>query len=286
MSASGEGVITVDNTDKRKADVSALVSSVLDKGTLSYREGLELRGKLSFANSQVIGKAGHYALKHVSSHVHAWPFVAKLSGHTTEALRFLLSRILEGRPRRITKPLGHPWLLFTDASFEPNFTGGLGGVIISPSGSFVSWFALPLREEEIRPLLPLSAVPGIGELETIAVVLAFQLWSGELSSVECVAYLDNEGARYSLIKGYSASWAITRICHLFAKTCEMNTSLPWCARVPSCSNIADHPSRSVAYDLLPQSCATDGATVSAHFKVTFHRDVQILFSFLGPSRGL
>ena len=97
-------------------------------------------------------------------------------------------------------------------------------------------------------------------------MLAFQLWSGKLSSVECVAYLDNEGARYSLIKGYSASWAITRICHLFAKTCEMNTSLPWCARVPSCSNIADHPSRSVAYDLLPQSCATDGATVSAHFK--------------------
>ena len=28
----------------------------------------------------------------------------------------------------------------------------------------------------------------------------------------------------------------------------------------------EHPSRSVACDLLPQSCATDVATVSAHFK--------------------
>ena len=87
-----------------------LVSST--KGLCHTEKGGE---SSPFANSQVMGKAGHYALKHVSSHVHAWPFVAKLSGHTTEALRFLLSRILEGRPRRITKSLGHPWLLFTDA---------------------------------------------------------------------------------------------------------------------------------------------------------------------------
>ncbi|CAE6929570.1 unnamed protein product [Symbiodinium sp. CCMP2592] len=233
LSESGGGVVTVDNTEKRKRDIHALVSDVLAKGQLSYKGGMELRGKLAFANSQVMGKAGHYALKHVSTHVHAYPFMPKLSAATTDALSFLMARILEGQPRRIHKPLGLPWFVYTDASFEPDYTGGLGGVLISPSGSVVGWFSLLLESADIRPLLPLKAETGIGELEAIAVVLAFQLWEEHLKSTECVAYLDNEGARCSLIKGCSSSWSITRICHIFAKTCESHTVLPWLARVPS-----------------------------------------------------
>ena len=111
----------------------------------------------------------------------------------------------------------------------------------------------------------MAADTGIGELETVAVVLAFMLWEHKLSSTECVAYLDNEGARFALVKGYSASWAIARICHIFATTCEQHTVLPWCARVSSCSNIADHPSRNKECALLPQCLAHDAASVSDFF---------------------
>ena len=251
LSESGEGVVVVDNTCKRKQDIASLVSGILETKTLPYKQGLELRGKLAFAKSQVMGKAGQFALKHLSAHIHAWPFVAKLSEATLQALSFLHLRITEGRPRRITRSLGHPWLVFTDASFEPCFTGGLGGVLISPSGSVRSWFSLPLGEPDIKPLLPNKAETGIGELEAIAVVLALQLWSVHLASCECVLYMDNEGARFSLIKGCSAAWSVTKICHVFAVLCEENTTLPWCARVPSCSNVADHPSRCVGSPLLP-----------------------------------
>ncbi|CAE7654078.1 unnamed protein product [Symbiodinium sp. CCMP2592] len=265
LSESGDGVVTVDNTEKRKKDIHALVSDVLDKGHLSYKGGMELRGKLAFANSQVMGKAGHYALKHVSAHVHAYPFVPKLSVATTDALSFLMARILEGQPRRIHKSLGLPWFVFTDASFEPDYTGGLGGVLVSPSGSVAGWFSLLLKSTDIRPLLPLKAETGIGELEAIAVVLAFQFWEEHLESTECVAYLDNEGARSSLIKGCSSSWSITRICHIFAKTCESHTVLPWLARVPSCSNVADHPSRGKDCSMLPRSRAATESSVRALF---------------------
>ncbi|CAE7203407.1 unnamed protein product [Symbiodinium sp. CCMP2592] len=262
----GDCVVTVDNTEKRKGDIRAFVTRILDEGVLPYKEGLELRGKLSFANSQVMGKAGHYALKHISSHVHAWPFVPKLSDPAREALSFLLDRVLHGSPRRITRSLGQPWFVFTDASFEPDFTGGLGGVLISPLGSVVSWFGLPLSESDIRPLIPVDAITGIGELETVAVVVAFMLWSQHLASSDCMAYLDNEGARFALIKGYSASWAVTRVCHIFARTCEQSTLLPWCARVPSSSNIADAPSRSIACDLLPQDRVADVSSVAATYR--------------------
>ncbi|CAE7298793.1 unnamed protein product [Symbiodinium sp. CCMP2592] len=265
LSESGGGVVTVDNTEKRKRDIHALVSDVLAKGELSYKGGMELRGKLAFANSQVMGKAGHYALKHVSTPVHAYPFMPKLSAATTDALSFLMARILEGQPRRIHKPLGLPWFVYTDASFEPDYTGGLGGVLISPSGSVVGWFSLLLESTDIRPLLPLKAETGIGELEAIAVVLAFQLWEEHLKSTECVAYLDNEGARCSLIKGCSSSWSITRICHIFAKTCESHTVLPWLARVPSCSNVADYPSRGRDCSMLPRNRASTEPCVRALF---------------------
>ena len=274
LSGSGDGVITVDNTSKRKSDIQTLVSRVLEDGCLSYKGGMELRGKLSFANSQIMGKAGHYALKHVSAHVHAYPFVPKLCDATADALRFLLTRILEGQPRRICRSLGLPWFIFTDASFEPDFTGGLGGVLIAPSGSVCSWFSLLLESNDVRPLLPLTAETGIGELETAAVVLAVQLWQEHLESAECIAYLDNEGARLSLIRGTSASWAITRIAHVFATTCDALTALPWLARVPSCSNLADHPSRGKDCNMLP----CNSAVARAHVKVLFDELVQSIIT--------
>jgi len=275
LSESCNGIITVDNTAKRKCDIQAMVKQVLEERCLSYKGGMELRGKLSFANSQVMGKAGQYALKHVSAHVHAYPFVPKLSSAVADALNFLLARILEGKPRRICKSLGQPWFVFTDASFEPDFTGGLGGVLIAPSGTVCSWFSLLLESKDVRPLLPLLAVTGIGELETAAVVLAVQLWQERLMSSEWVAYLDNEGARFSLVKGASASWAITRIAHVFATTCEALTTLPWLARVPSCSNLADHPSRGKDCEMLPSNIAVAGAHVRSLFDKLVHSVIAL-----------
>ena len=127
------------------------------------------------------------------------------------------------------------------------------------------WFSLPLGEADVRPLLPLKAETGIGELEAVAVVLALQLWVEHLVSSECVIYLDNEGARFSLIKGYSAAWSITKICHAFAVLCEENTILPWCARVPSRSKLADHPSRCNDSPMLPKHLEVAASEVRGQF---------------------
>ena len=199
LTESSQGVIFVDNTAKRKEDVSNLIAAVLARGELSYKHGLELRGKLAFANAQVLGRAGQLALKLISTHVHRWPFEAKIDSDTRLALDFLDLRIREGAPRRITRSLGSPWFVFTDAAFEPDFSGGLGGVLISPQGSVCSWFSLSLGCDEVKSLLPACAETGIGELETAAVAVAFDVWREHLSSAEVVAYIDNEGARFSLV---------------------------------------------------------------------------------------
>jgi hypothetical protein len=55
--------------------------------------------------------------------------------------------------------------------------------------------------------------------------------------------VDNEGARYSLIKGVSPTLALLQIVQLFHSCSEEDQCLPWVERVPSKSNIADLPSR-------------------------------------------
>ena len=45
----------------------------------------------------------------------------------------------------------------------------------------------------------------IGELETVAVVLAMLVWGTITASSRLMIFIDNEGARYFLFKGYSKS---------------------------------------------------------------------------------
>eukprot|EP00439_Symbiodinium_sp_Y106_P071805 s1397_g13.t1 len=118
LTESSQGVISVDNTAKRKEDVSSLIAAVLARGELSYKHGLELRGKLAFANAQVLGRAGQLALKlistHVlgragqlalkliSTHVHRWPFEAKIDSPGTLSPSWARVGSVDGRaePRR------------------------------------------------------------------------------------------------------------------------------------------------------------------------------------------
>ena len=239
LSRTHEGVVVVDNTCKRKEDLDKMVADILEQGSLDHRLALELRGKLAFADAQVMGLAGRFALQQITAHAYHSPFKARLSYGCSTALKFLRKRIAEGTPRAITPAIKDCWLLFTDASFHEDGSGGLGGVLVSPSGSLRSWFSLPLGASEIAPLLPLRSVNAIGELETIAVALALQLWCNNLASCCLVSYIDNEGAKFSLVKGCSRSPVLARICHWVATLCEKRTILPWFSRVPSPSNIAD-----------------------------------------------
>ena len=238
-----EGVVMVDNTGKRKEDLDKMVEDILKQGLLDHKHALELRGKLSFADAQVTGLAGRYALQQITAHAYHTPFRASLSLECSLALRFLRKRIAEGKPRIIAPTIKECWLLFTDACFHDDGSGGLGGVLVSPCGSLRAWFSLPLLAPDIAPLLPLNSVNAIGELETIAVALAFLLWTEELTSRCVVSYIDNEGAKFSLIRGCSKSPVLARISQWVATLCERHTVLPWFSRVPSSSNIADPPSQ-------------------------------------------
>ena len=244
------GTVLVDNTDKRRSDLDAMLSGILSRGCLESGEGLSLRGKLSFADSHVMGRAGRYALKVLSDHLHAVPFRKSMSSEVLCALKFMRERLRSGVPRFVPKPIDRCFLVFTDACFHDDGSGGLGAVLISPRGSVVSWFGMPLQAEHTAAFLGSSGRTCIGELETIAVPIAYDVWSSRLEKTESVNYIDNVGAQFALVKGCSSSLQLTKLCHYGATLFEQGSMLVWHARVPSSSNIADSPSKPPGLKLL------------------------------------
>ena len=79
-------------------------------------------------------------------------------------------------------------------------------------------------------------------------------------------YVDNEAARFALIKGSSptreSAWLVNEIWKTAA---ELEADL-WIERVPSASNCADHPSRG-SWEVLPDSgLQTKKGTLQKHFE--------------------
>ena len=165
------GEVEVMNTEKRKKDLVELISNVLSKGSLQYKDGQVLNGKLAFAHGQIFGLAGKYVLQAVSDHIYAKPFKACVSDDLKHALQFFQERLVTGLPRSINMATKHTQFILTDACFESDMTGGIGGVLCNPTGQVEGWFHLKMGQSEVKPFMTQHQENAIAELETLAVVI-------------------------------------------------------------------------------------------------------------------
>ena len=197
-----DGLLTLDNIEKRKKEVVQLVKTTLDSNNLSKKEAQSLRERLAFAYSaysQVFGRAGQLALQQISLHACSTPFRQEMNSSLRDALLFLESNS-QGVPCKIMTSVHDTMYILTDASFDDK-TGGLGGVLLNGEGSVVSWFTIMLSESQVQKFIRGDAQVVIGELEALAPVMALDLWSHLCRSRHIIFYIDNDRARYSLIKG-------------------------------------------------------------------------------------
>lgn len=112
-------------------------SCVLDK-----KNAQALRGRLAFAYAQIFGLSGKMALQRVLEHAFKQPFSLDFSQRLADALRFLRGRLEKGMPRKVLKGVSNTFLILSDASFETDRSGGLGGVLVSANKTLISWFGL------------------------------------------------------------------------------------------------------------------------------------------------
>ena len=83
----------------------------------------------------------------------------------------------------------------------------------------------------------------IFQLELLAVLLLLQLYGARLRGSALRLWVDNEGARCSIISGYSAkSWGARIVAQIWVEVARHDIAL-WVDRVPTKENPADAPSR-------------------------------------------
>eukprot|EP00435_Cladocopium_sp_Y103_P021735 s916_g5.t1 len=146
------------------------------------------------------------------------------------------------------------YYIFTDASFcTEQREGGIGGVLIDHHGTVKAWFGAPASRAFCESFMEVTQEQAIGELESFAVLVAFHLCGPELKRKHVVVFLDNEGCRYLILKGYASNANLQDIVHGIARLELQWCMLPWYARVPTECNLADYPSREKAHEMLPET---------------------------------
>ena len=160
----------------------------------------------------------------------------------------------------------HTRFVLTDACFEHDTTGGIGGVLCGPMGCVEECFHFKLEREDVIPFMNEGQENAIAELETLAVVVAMKLMASKLCSQHVVFCLDTDVSRFGLIKTYSDATGVTKLVKLASVLCEESVVLPWFLRVASPSNVADYPSRLKCHTLLTDCAMVALADVNGAFR--------------------
>jgi hypothetical protein len=255
LSCSQDGLLRVKNTEKRIEEVTGKIASTLEGRFLTPGEAATLKGRLGFAEGQLFGRAARRLINDLGSFATASQRRSVITDELSESLQAVSKMLLCSKAREIDTKSHEVLHLYTDASFCPeDGTGGLEGVLCSCSGAVLAWFGEQLDTDFCDRLKAEGQSQLICELEALAVLVALKLWSREIQGKHLVAFVDNEGSKYAILRGYSKNPCLSKIVTSIAEAEVSSTAFCWYSRVPSECNTADGPSRG-----RPCSAAPEGS---------------------------
>ena len=267
---SSKGVCRIYNTESRIAEISDEIEKVIQAGALTQTDAQKLRGRLQFAEAQIYGRTGRRCIRTLKEA--ACRRYTKLEEHQVLALRLFVKLMQSGKPRTLCWDTKAPIVIFTDACYERDsrdLVCGLGGVFIDQQTGSKRFFSCSLDNTQREILGELSKLQIIFEAETLCGVLAYLLWIKELEQRSSTLYVDNEGTKFCLMKGFSENHTVNALCGIFAELEVSVEARCWLARVPSHSNIADDPSRGQIHTLLALGYNDDSFLAIAALKQLF-----------------
>ena len=246
MASTGKALVC--NTASRCAELCEELRKVTEDGRLLNKQAQRLRGRVQFAESQLFGRTGKRCLRVLAN------FSAGRKSLLAEKdnifLRMFHDLLVRNVPREVGALSSENVVVFTDACYEkdhPTWPCGLGGAEFASGKTYILIYFFSLAvDEELRTLLgEKDKKPIIFEVETLAALLARNLWQPLFGSKRVILFVDNEGTKFSLLKGVSDNACVDAMAEAFAKLeCQLH-AMVWIARVPSKSNIADPPSRGI-----------------------------------------
>ena len=242
LSDSERGRATICNTEARIQELCSDLQAVLDEGVLKSKVAQRLRGRMQFAESQLFGRTGRRCLKVLSDFAEGRKL--KLQSKDKFFINLFKELLQNNIPREVCALGNCNVIVFTDACYERDslvWPCGLGGVLCE--GDDKLYFSLEVPEYVRHALGELVKKQIIFEAETLSAVVAFILWKRRFVNKRCILFVDNEGSKFSLLRGSSDNLVVDKLAGFFAEHEASVHAVTWLARVPSKSNLADHPSR-------------------------------------------
>ena len=243
-----KGVVVISNKLSRINAICADIDTALLKDILSPPIASEMHGKLQFSQAQVFGRAALPAVREVSHRSHQPGNAFALTPRLRKALEYLKAFLRSAPPRTVSAcDQVTNLIIFSDGAFENgSATWGFFIFDAATSEAIVSGGSVP--DALIKHWLTTVGEQIITQVELFAVLAARIHLADTCRSRKTVYYIDNDAARFSLIRGLSDSDASLSIVYLFFELEGQNASYLWFARVASHSNIADAPSRGNVQD--------------------------------------
>ena len=235
-----KGVLTISNTESRVKDILEQIQSIKDGKTLKPAVAAMLFGRLGFALTSVFGRGASPGLRFLSKTAASLE-VLKLEPNHISALDNIIYFLQNSRPRVLSLSDDLiPVILFTDASAE-NSSAAYGILLIDRNKRLIAGSPIP----QVLVDLWLNEVGEqiICQAELFPILLAKLAWSSIFRNRRVLIFVDNDPARFGMIKSESNSDMSNKIIKQYYKLESESPSVSWFARVPTESNPADLPSR-------------------------------------------
>lgn len=238
------GYAAFGNTERRARDLKEIIASMLKKKSLTILESQKLRGRMQFADGQLMGRIGRLGLKAIPDHAFLHG-AGRLNDDCVLALERFANHLESAEPRRVSAASGSTWYMYTDACFDKtdDLKCGIGGVLVDHLGAVVAVFSLFLDRRSITALGGDKKETVIFEAELLALIISFYVFREWIDSNQVVIFIDNNAARDASISGRARNPVGMLLIETLLILEVESRIFPWYARVPSPSNIADDPSR-------------------------------------------
>ena len=238
------GVARVCNTKARVDEVAGEIERLLKQGKINKLDAQKLRGRMQFSEAQIFGRTGKRCISTLKEFANSNKLI--IDERDEFYLRLFVKFLRDGEPREIKSDDRAHCFALTDACYERDakeWQCGIGAFFCDVLTGEKFFFSIELTEEQRILLGENHKEQIIFEAETLSAILAFDLWSERCATRKFFLYVDNEGTKFSLIKGCSPNAVVDLLAQHFAECESVRHCLCWLSRVASYSNLADMPSR-------------------------------------------
>ena len=251
LSEAADGICKISNTPSRISKIKLEVDRILEQGWISQVDAQKLRGRMQFADAQVYGRTGKRCIKVLRDF--ATRRRSKILANDVHHLNLFVCLLESDEPRLVKSDnLAHV-VIMTDACYErgsETLSCGLGGILVDPQTNIKQFFSCALSEDHRNLLGEQYKKQIIFEAETLCAIVSHLLWMPQLENRKAFLYVDNEGTKFSLIRGASENETVEILAQIFAENEILVKTSCWITRVSSYSNLADDPSRGRTQQLL------------------------------------